>query len=1105
VYNLALIYYIANLAYREEPVETILISTFQKLQERERQLDKSINLTIAEAVLNQPFLSLNKDALTSSEVIISPNDSEFKLPELAAHVDEYINAIENCKEEILTSTKMLDEELQDERYAFMHQTNVKEINVAKDRYGVHLKTIWNQNQSNLYDTGLPKVFNNRSIIYNKKPHDEAQYLSFYKKTIYSNLKGKEYYGYLLNDEGKNITDYSRYFKNKPEEEREILARGIAGSRNLLNENLENILIEKLEELQSLSAEVREIKTDLLQFELENQTWAKQIGSFGKRTQLLKAAIDSEIYFWENVSHQDSTDHQIAALYYLSAIFESDNIIKTFVELYELLFVEVDGELQQVRQMPTSHLASPDGRENSMLFNDYCDLLGLNEGHDPEFTRSMKYAQGTLDSVQINFEYKIQELFSEYKNELVAADLFEKRLILPDFGTGKEVLIEDAFDKERMALEAEFEEKLKDDSAYQEFEISLEPLDTEMERLASLAEAEDRELTEAEQETYDAIQISYQEISDTLTQIENRYQEELAQLIEQLEIKKEEDIAALLSEEAANNISTPVVATAELLKNNYQLSENAAYKKYQEEVIRSKTIDITNFAFLDSLDARLEEETAQWNELYEKRRQIESNLKTLENKYCKKLVDARINAKNLGKGMELATHLLFAFRDFEKDSIDLFYTDTSQLIVTTNQVDATTGYVMGTSTRDTIQVNKKAINESLKEKNIARWITRREFDDLKSDETEWNIFLGLLYQRLRSVEDAPDFSSEGVALLATKFLTITNDMEKCRTNLRTKKAISPGKVSFKDYYPFIRSTVDLFNTVITTQSFSVPAKEITEEGIIENTRKMQTLADRDSSLQRIPQLSNQALSLYENIYVRNYGNAILNAMELLRIMSSQKLSTKERRQSERAVNAVLTYGTFMANMIRAETSDQVKNILKSVTLPPGSSRIKRETTSSFTINSYLGAAFGRDVLIDAPDGVDKSAFGAAMSVPIGFTYSVSPNWIKNNSSISLFVPLLDLGAITAYRQNPKNDNYTIDNLPEFKWDNLFSPGLFVVYNFANSPFSLGFGGQYGPQLRKIQLENSDPVFVNSFRFPMAFFNVDVPFFNLHTGPRKIIVK
>ncbi|MFK8005365.1 MAG: hypothetical protein AB8H03_03300, partial [Saprospiraceae bacterium] len=309
------------------------------------------------------------------------------------------------------------------------------------------------------------------------------------------------------------------------------------------------------------------------------------------------------------------------------------------------------------------------------------------------------------------------------------------------------------------------------------------------------------------------------------------------------------------------------------------------------------------------------------------------------------------------------------------------------------------------------------------------------------------------------------------------------------------------VTFKDYYPFIRSTVDLFNTVISTPSIGDSTATISNK----------------FELQNIPLISNEALSLYENIYAKNYDNAILNSMQLLKIITEKKRQNrknkkdkrnakKEDRKSQLAINAVLTYGTFMANMIKAESSDQVKNILKSATLPPGSSRIKRETVSSFTINSYLGVAAGRDRLLSVPDNLDlkQDAFGASLSVPIGFTYSFSPNIIKNNSSFSIHVPLIDLGAITAYRQNPDNPNYSIDDLPDFSWQNLFSPGAFVVYNFANSPFSLGVGGQYGPQLRQITPTGGEAINVNSWRFPMAFFSIDVPFFNLYTGARKIIV-
>jgi hypothetical protein len=1112
VYNLALIYSIANLAYREVPVETILISTFQKLQDRQRQLDKSINLTLAEAILNplppSEKASKKKESFTPS---IS-RGSELSL--LENYIKEYLWEVGKSKNSILESTQMLGLELENERYEFMFSVDAKQLSDTKDRYGAQLKNIWNTNRNNLQQGGLPKYFNNRSIIYNNQSHPEAQYLDFYRKTVFANLKGKEYYGYLLEDADKNMEDYALHFKNSPEEEKEILARGIAGSRNLLNEEFEEVLSLKLEELKLLSTEVREIKTDLLQFDLKNQTWAKQVGAFGKKTALLNASISEEIDFWQNVINQNSSDHQIAALSYLRAILESDININTFLEIYNKIFVEEGDELIQVAEMPTSNSAwAAMESDETSDWGIYYKLLGLNKGQDPEFTQALKLANETIDSIQINFEQKIMQLVSAQNNTLIDPSLYDRKLAATLYISQEQKekrqakLVKLRFGKERTAIEEGLQTKKETDVGYLELLSQLEKTEAELDRLDSLTE--ERDLTPEETTAYDLLVTTYTDLEMDQEVIEQRFEDERSQLLQELSAEQQSqitviEVAASTEVIYAPRSPAPEVATVPL-KDLYNFSENKYLQQYKEQKEREKNIDNSNFAFLDSLDARLKIETEQWKTLFEKRRQIERHLNTLENDYCKNLIDAKTNAKNLAKGLEMATHLLFAFRDYEKNDAQPFYTDTSRIVLTTNNVDSLTGYIMGTSTLDTFQINKKTIVETKKEKNIARWITRKEFDKLQSNELEWNIFLGLLYQRLRSVEDAPNFSTEGIALLVTKFLGITNDMEINRTNLRIKKATTPDRVSFKDYYPFIRSTVDLFNIVITTESYKAKTTTTTKDGLIENAITARSLSDRDSSLQLIPQISNQALSLYENIYAQNYGNAILNAMELLKTMSSQKLSNKEKRKSERAVNAVLTYGTFMANMINAQTSDQVKTILKSVTLPPGSSRIKRETTSSFTINSYLGAAVARDVLVDAPTGINQSAFGAAMSVPIGFTYSISPNWIKNNSSISLFVPLLDLGAITAYRQNPKNDNYSIDNLPEFNWENLFAPGLFAVYNFANSPFSLGVGGQYGPQLRKIQLENADPVFVNSFRFPMAFFNIDVPFFNLHTGSRKIIVE
>jgi hypothetical protein len=340
----------------------------------------------------------------------------------------------------------------------------------------------------------------------------------------------------------------------------------------------------------------------------------------------------------------------------------------------------------------------------------------------------------------------------------------------------------------------------------------------------------------------------------------------------------------------------------------------------------------------------------------------------------------------------------------------------------------------------------------------------------------------------------------VAALSTQFLKIANEIDENQEKIRRKKGGDPSSVILKDYFPYIRSTVDLLNIVLTT-----PVNGDTT-----------SIKAKTKALGKITQISSEALSLYENIDVRDYGNAILNATELLRIITDREyteeelkgLTKTERRQrlrTQRQVGAIFKYGTFMAQMINAKSSDQVKNILKSTTLPPGSSRIKREVQSNITINSYLGAGLGRDRLLDAPADLDADAFGAALSVPIGLTYSFSPKFLRNRSSFSIHIPLLDLGAITAYRSNPNGQTANVNALPELEWKNLFSPGAYLIYNFADSPFSLGIGGQYGPQLRELNQANGEPIFLNSFRFPMISATIDVPFYNLHTGPRKMVVK
>lgn len=525
-------------------------------------------------------------------------------------------------------------------------------------------------------------------------------------------------------------------------------------------------------------------------------------------------------------------------------------------------------------------------------------------------------------------------------------------------------------------------------------------------------------------------------------------------------------------------------------------ENPYFTQYEQALqqqTREVTVDTTMIVkFRKEVMEPLHERVAQ---MMQQREQLDAMLHDMYDSYASQLIETRQSTQNLATTMELSAHLLFAFRNYDSAPVPLYYQDTIPIEVTVQLPPAPDGFVQ-TFTKDSMTIVQQRIPEKGAKTKSGRWITPSEFDRLKNDEYAWNIFLSLLYQRLHAVDDAYSFDAQGMALLATKFLNLVIDIEQQSQALRFKKATQSSSLSFRDYYPFIRSSVDLFNTVINTPVIG-PERH--------------RLADLHEDLGRVTTISDESLSLYENIFVKEYGNAILNATELMKILTHQdtppenKLAEKARTRNLRGINAVFRYGSFMASMLDAQTSEQVKAILKSTTLPPGSSRIKREVVSSFTVNSYLGIAGGRDYLLNAPTGLEASALGAALSVPIGLTYSFSPSFLKNSSSFSIHVPMLDLGAITAYRSNPDGNTVDINNLPELEWKNLFSPGAYIIYNFANSPFSVGFGGQYGPQLRQLDQASGTPTFVNSARFPMGFFSVDVPFYNLHTGARKITVR
>ena len=191
-----------------------------------------------------------------------------------------------------------------------------------------------------------------------------------------------------------------------------------------------------------------------------------------------------------------------------------------------------------------------------------------------------------------------------------------------------------------------------------------------------------------------------------------------------------------------------------------------------------------------------------------------------------------------------------------------------------------------------------------------------------------------------------------------------------------------------------------------------------------------------------------------------------------------------------------YGLFMANMANAESPEEISSILDNATLPVGSSSIKKNSRCNIAIQSYIGP------FIQGGEIENNTAWSSRFGVtaPIGIAFSKGLN--HKCGSISLFLPLLDLGAIVDYQLKSETnttpdgtDTTTVHKDYKVELGQIFSPGAYLVYGLPwRLPLSFGIGGQYGPGLGTID-DNNGPVINNPGWRWNAFLAVDIPLFNI----------
>lgn len=199
---------------------------------------------------------------------------------------------------------------------------------------------------------------------------------------------------------------------------------------------------------------------------------------------------------------------------------------------------------------------------------------------------------------------------------------------------------------------------------------------------------------------------------------------------------------------------------------------------------------------------------------------------------------------------------------------------------------------------------------------------------------------------------------------------------------------------------------------------------------------------------------------------------------------------------KVMDAIYKYGTFMATVVQAKTSDDVAAAIEAIALPTGSARIKRQTPFNVSLNAYCGLFAGWEQIegVDRPFCLKKdyqvfNSYG--VTAPIGVSISTNiKGW-----SLSAFGSLVDIGAVTAFRFG----NDSVETVPKIELKDIISPGAFFSLGIPKTPLSFNVGYQIGPILRKVN-QQANTYKENYSRVSISLC-VDLPLLNFYTMAKR----
>ena len=331
----------------------------------------------------------------------------------------------------------------------------------------------------------------------------------------------------------------------------------------------------------------------------------------------------------------------------------------------------------------------------------------------------------------------------------------------------------------------------------------------------------------------------------------------------------------------------------------------------------------------------------------------------------------------------------------------------------------------------------------------------------------------------------------------------SELTKTLENIPSTKYISIARLSSnialnvksKEYSTAITNIASLFDVVFSQNNNG--------EGLQKILLRVKELIQKDNTITK----SNNYDQLISGIndYVDSPSNKKLNSISDMYKSSSMKgKSSLEAKidslkawivtaNVQRTITLLIKYGTFAANMARAKSPEEVRSALEAAALPVGSYRMKRQSKCNISVNGYLGATTGIQYEKSGNTWVLGAWGPVGPEISFGNFYN---NQKKASSSVSVFIPIIDIGALALFRLS--NDSTKVQST--ITLNQILSPGIILSWGIPGWPVSISAGYQLSSLLQSVK--NGQPVISknNPGRIILSL-AVDIPLFNIHNTPDR----